>query len=158
MQQVFRPYCQNLLNLYPSEDAVVLGASVEILKLLFPGDQDYINLRAEEHIKKARLIAGANVWSDSMCRRNLRQTGSCKVHSKGTWRPGRSSCWQRHALGETQSDCIARGEVPWISQETPERPPMLPLFGAVRTFLFDSLTMVTSITSGLATVNRFKSA
>ncbi|MEI9944010.1 MAG: hypothetical protein WDN26_07270 [Chitinophagaceae bacterium] len=31
-------------------------------------------------------------------------------------------------------DCIARGEVPWYSFELPKRPPMLPLFGKVKTF------------------------
>ncbi|MEI9806437.1 MAG: hypothetical protein WDO16_00420 [Bacteroidota bacterium] len=48
---------------YPSEDAAVVGAAVEMLKLLFPGDQDYILQKAEEH-KRARIIAGANVRSD----------------------------------------------------------------------------------------------
>jgi hypothetical protein len=54
---------KSTLPSYPSEDAVVMGVSVELLKLLFPGDQDYINQKAEEH-KRARLIAGANVRSD----------------------------------------------------------------------------------------------
>ena len=48
---------------YPSEDAVVAGAAVEMMKLLFPGDQDFIQQKAEEH-KRARIIAGANVRSD----------------------------------------------------------------------------------------------
>jgi hypothetical protein len=34
-----------------------------MMKLLFPGDQDFIQQKVEEH-KKARLIAGANVRSD----------------------------------------------------------------------------------------------
>ena len=54
---------KSTLPSYPSEDATVEGAAVEILKLLFPGDQDYINQRAEEH-RRARLISGANVRSD----------------------------------------------------------------------------------------------
>jgi hypothetical protein len=32
--------------------------------------------------------------------------------------------------------------MPWISQESPKRPPMLPLFGNVKTFLFDSATLI----------------
>ena len=48
---------------YPSEDAVVEGVTVEMLKLLFPGDQDYVQQKAEEH-KRARILAGANVRSD----------------------------------------------------------------------------------------------
>ncbi|HOZ77519.1 MAG TPA: PA-phosphatase, partial [Ferruginibacter sp.] len=54
---------RNDLPSYPSEDAVVAGAAVEMLKLLFPADQDYIQLKAEEH-KRARIISGANVRSD----------------------------------------------------------------------------------------------
>ena len=53
----------NNIPSYPSEDAVVEGAAVETMKLLFPGDQDFIQEKAEEH-KRARLIAGANVRSD----------------------------------------------------------------------------------------------
>ena len=48
---------------YPSEDAVVEGAAVEMLKLLFPGDQQFINQKAAGH-RKARLLSGANVRSD----------------------------------------------------------------------------------------------
>jgi hypothetical protein len=46
---------------------------------------------------------------------------------------------------QLENDCIARGEMPWISQENPKRPGMLVLFGRVKTWLFDSLTMVTTI-------------
>ncbi|MBL7727648.1 MAG: vanadium-dependent haloperoxidase, partial [Dinghuibacter sp.] len=53
---------------------------------------------------------------------------------------GNAALWQQL---ETQT--AATGEIPWISQESPKRPPMLPLFGRVRTWLFDSLTMVTTI-------------
>ena len=48
---------------YPSEDAVVAGVAAEMLKLLFPGEQDFIQQKAEEH-KRSRIIAGANVRSD----------------------------------------------------------------------------------------------
>jgi len=36
----------------------------------------------------------------------------------------------------------ARGETPWYSLEIPKRPPMLPLYGNVLPFLFDSLTVI----------------
>ncbi|MEI9944011.1 MAG: hypothetical protein WDN26_07275 [Chitinophagaceae bacterium] len=54
---------KSALPSYPSEDAVVAGVVGEMMKLLFPGDQDYIQQKVEEH-KKARIIAGANVRSD----------------------------------------------------------------------------------------------
>jgi hypothetical protein len=50
---------------------------------------------------------------------------------------GNQAAWTK-----LETDCIARGETPWYSLETPRRPPMLPLFGKVKAFLFDSLTAV----------------
>lgn len=46
---------------------------------------------------------------------------------------------------QMEQDAVNLGETPWISLETPKRPPMLPLFGKVRAFLFDSLTLVNTI-------------
>ena len=43
---------------------------------------------------------------------------------------------------QLESDTKAKGEIPWISLETPKRPPMLPFFGNVKPFLFDSLTAI----------------
>jgi hypothetical protein len=63
MQQVNALIPKSDLPSYPSEDAVVAGVVGEMMKLLFPGDQDFIQQKIEEH-KKARLIAGANVRSD----------------------------------------------------------------------------------------------
>src|SRR5471030_3143062 len=45
---------------YPSEDAVVSGAAVEMMKLLFPTEIDYIEQKAAEQ-KVYRIMAGANV-------------------------------------------------------------------------------------------------
>lgn len=132
---------------YPSEDAVILGTSVEILKLLFPGDQDYINQRAEEH-RRARLISGANVRSDLDAGEALGKQVAAKFIARARGDRAGAAVGNATLWAKLKNDCIARGEVPWISQESPERPPMLPLFGAVRTFLFDSLTMVTSIRPG----------
>ena len=36
----------------------------------------------------------------------------------------------------------ARGEIPWISRETPARPPMLPLFGKVRQWMLTPADLV----------------
>lgn len=41
-----------------------------------------------------------------------------------------------------ETDAIANGETPWYSLESPKRPPMLPFFGRVKPFLFDSATVV----------------
>jgi PAP2 superfamily len=138
---------RSTLPSYPSEDAAVLGVSVEMLKLLFPGDQDYINQRAEEH-KRARLISGANVRSDLDAGEALGRLVATKFVTRARNDRAGAAAGNPALWAKLKQDCIARGEIPWISQELPERPPMLPAYGAVRTFLFDSLTMVNSIRPG----------
>lgn len=126
---------------YPSEDAVVIGVTVEMMKLLFPGDQAYIQQKAEEH-RRARILSGANVRSDLEAGEALgRAVAQRFVARARTDRAGASvgnpSEWQ-----QLEDDCKARGEIPWMSMELPKRPPMLPLFGKVKAFLFDSATAV----------------
>jgi hypothetical protein len=135
---------KSTLPAYPSEDAVVMGVSVELLKLLFPGDQDYINQKANEH-KIARLISGANVRSDLDAGEALGKLVASKFitrarNDRAGAAGGNAALW-----ASLESSTIACGEIPWISQELPKRPPMLPLFGRVSAFLFDSATMVTQI-------------
>ena len=125
---------QNDLPSYPSEDATVAGAAVEMLKLLFPGDQDFIQQKAEEHMH-ARLIAGANVRSDLDAGAGTGQSRCSKICCKSKRRQGRCSSRQPGTMDQIGNDCIARGETPWYSLEFPKRPPMLPVFGKVKAFL-----------------------
>ncbi|NEU08505.1 phosphatase PAP2 family protein [Flavihumibacter sp. R14] len=127
---------KNELPSYPSEDAVVSGASFELMKLLFPADIDYIKEMAEQE-KTYRLWSGANVKSDlaagdSLGRWVARQViQRAKTDGMGV-AGGNPAIWTK-----LEADCIAKGETPWISLETPKRPPMLPLFGNVKPLLFD---------------------
>ena len=129
---------------YPSEDAAVIGVTTELLKLLFPGDQEFIQQKAEEH-KKARILSGANVRSDLEAGEALGRSIAQKYITRARGDRTGAAVGTPAQWAQLENDCIARGEVPWMSLESPKRPPMLPLFGRVRTFLFDSLTMVTSI-------------
>ncbi len=132
---------------YPSEDAVVIGVMTEMMKLLFPGEQAYIQRLATEH-RDARIAAGMNVRSDMEAGEALGRAVAQKFVTRARGdRAGASvaivngvDLWK-----EFETSAISRGETPWISLETPKRPPMLPYFGKVRTWLFDSLTMVTQI-------------
>ncbi len=135
---------KSTLPSYPSEDAVVMGASVAILKLLFPGDQDYINLKAEEH-KRARLLSGANVRSDIDAGESLGLAVASKFigrarNDKAGAAVGTAAIWAAQ-----KQNCISRGEVPWESLETPQRPGMLTLFGKVSAWHFDSATLVNAV-------------
>jgi hypothetical protein len=135
---------QSDLPSYPSEDATVTGVMSEILKLLFPGDQEFIQLKAEEH-KRSRIIAGANVRSDIEAGEALGKAVAQKFVSRARGDRAGAAVGNQTIWTQMENDCIARGEIPWISQESPKRPGMLVLFGRVKTWLFDSLTMVTTI-------------
>jgi hypothetical protein len=126
---------------YPSEDAVVVGAAVEMLKLLFPGDQDYIQQKAEEH-KRSRIIAGANVRSDIEAGELLGKMVAQKFVARARTDRAGAAAGNQAIWTKLETDCIARGETPWYSLELPKRPPMLPVFGKVKPFLFDSLTAI----------------
>ncbi len=123
---------------YPSEDAVVVGAAVEMLKLLFPGDQDFIQQKAEEH-KRARIIAGANVRSDLEAGEALGKAVAQKFVTRARGDRAGAAIGNQAQWTQMETDAIAKGETPWYSLESPKRPPMLPLFGKVKAFLFDSL-------------------
>ncbi len=126
---------------FPSEDATVVGAAVEMLKLLFPGDQDFIQRKAEEH-KRARIMSGANVRSDIEAGEALGRAVASKFVTRARGDRAGAAVGTPAIWAQLEQDAIAKGEIPWISQESPKRPPMLPLFGKVKTFLFDSLTAI----------------
>lgn len=124
---------------YPSEDAVVAGVTAEMMKLLFPTEIAYIEQKAAE-AEQARLLAGANVRSDLVAGealgRSVAQLFTARARTDYAGKAGGNpTIWANFAT-TTQ----ARGEVPWVSLESPKRPPMLPLYGKVKPFLFDSAT------------------
>ncbi len=135
---------QSDLPSYPSEDATVAGVMSEVLKLLFPGDQEFIQLKVEEH-KRSRIIAGANVRSDIEAGEALGKSVAQKFVTRARGDRAGAAGGNQTIWTQMENDAIARGEIPWISQESPKRPGMLALFGRVKTWLFDSLTMVTTI-------------
>jgi membrane-associated phospholipid phosphatase len=126
---------------YPSEDATVAGVMWEMMKLLFPGEQAAIQQRINSHLQ-ARITAGMNVRSDIEAGYALGRAVANKFVARA--RTDRAGQAGGSAAIEQQmaQDAIARGEVPWISQEVPKRPGMLMLFGKVRTWNFDSATLV----------------
>ncbi|MGV3503556.1 MAG: phosphatase PAP2 family protein [Adhaeribacter sp.] len=125
---------ESSLAAYPSEDAVVAGATYEMMKLLFPADMPYIRKMAEEE-KNYRLWSGANVRSDVVAGDSLGRWVARKViqraRTDGMGQAGGSpAVW-----AQLEADCQAKGETPWLSLEVPRRPPMLPLFGKVKPLL-----------------------
>jgi hypothetical protein len=134
-------------RMYPSADAVIYGVSGAMMKLLFPGEINYIDQQMALH-RKARLLSGMETASDLDAGEALGNAiAQLFIQRARTDGAGASvgivngvNLWKGF-----EDDCIARNEIPWMSMESPKRPPMLPFFGRVRPFLFDSTTLVTNI-------------
>jgi hypothetical protein len=123
------------LPAYPSEDAVLSGVTAEMMKVIFPAALEEITLRAADQ-RNAALWSGKATASDISTGLALGKAVAAIILAPGTGRfrtdgmgaaVGTPAQWQALADGAT-----ARGEIPWISRETPVRPPMLPNFGKVR--------------------------
>ena len=129
------------LPAYPSEDAVLSGVTVEMLKALFPAAVDEITRRAAEE-RNAALWSGKATASDiaaglalgkAVATVFLARAANDGLRTAG----GNPALWQRLA-----DSAIAHGEVPWISQESPPRPPMLANFGLVRAWMMTPAEVV----------------
>ncbi len=116
------------LPAYPSHDAVLSGVTAEMLKLLFPAALEEITLKAAEQ-RNAALWSGRASSSDIAKGLALGKsvaglfTNRARNDRMGN-AIGTKAQWQ--ALADTAT---SHGETPWISLETPKRPPMLPFFG-----------------------------
>lgn len=126
---------------YPSEDAVLSGVSAEILKAMFPVAVEEITRRAAEQ-RNAAIWSGKATATDvaaglalgkSVATVLLARAGTDGMKTAG----GNPTIWK--ALADS---AIARGEIPWKSQETPARPPMLPLFGKVKAWMMTPADIV----------------
>lgn len=135
---------------YPSADATIYAVTGAMLKLLFPGEIAYIDQQMALH-RRARLLSGIETSGDLDAGEVLgNRIAQLFIQRARTDNAGAAvgivngvNRWK-----EFEDNCIAINETPWISQESPRRPPMLPYFGRVKPFLFDSLTMVRSIRPG----------
>jgi hypothetical protein len=127
---------------YPSEDAAVSGVASELLRLLFPAAVEEITLRAGEQ-REAALVGGRATASDIAAGLALGRAVAAvfvaRAASDGmAAAAGNPAQWQALAAAAT-----ARGEIPWRSQETPPRPPMLSNFGQVRAWMLTPTDIVT---------------
>ncbi|HWB24129.1 MAG TPA: phosphatase PAP2 family protein [Chitinophagaceae bacterium] len=126
---------------YPSEDAVLAGTMAEMMKALFPTELDFIQQKVDE-AENYRIWSGANVRSDIVAGEALgRQVAAVFMARAKADNAGKAVGTPDQWLGlETQT--AAKGQTPWFSLEVPKRNPMLPFFGNVKAFLFDSATCV----------------
>ncbi|MRX70091.1 PAP2 superfamily protein [Flavobacterium resistens] len=132
---------KSTLPSYPSEDAVVTGVTVELLKLLFPTEIAYVNEKAEEE-KLYRIISGANVRSDVDAGIILGRKVAAKFITRASTDGAGAAIGTPAIWAAFETETAAKGEIPWKSLEVPARPPMLPLFGKVKSFLMTEADVV----------------
>lgn len=132
----------NDLPSYPLEDAVVAGAAYTMLRALFPADTTFINKKVNE-AAWYKQWAGAAVASDVTAGLALGKSIASKALTRA------KSDGMKNAIGSLaiQDSLVQRvetlGEVGWLSLETPRRPGMLMMFGAVKPWLFNQADIAT---------------
>ena len=127
---------------YPSEDAVLSAVSAEMLKALFPAAVEEITRKAAQQ-REAAILAGRATSSDVAAGLALGKAVAAVVLARA------GSDGMKNAVGtapQWQSfvdTANARGQVAWLSLETPRRPPMLPNFGLVKTWTVSPAQLTT---------------
>ncbi len=129
------------LPAYPSEDAVEAGVNFALLKLLFPTSIDDITQKANEQ-QQAALLSGRASASDIAAGfalgNSVAAVFAARAGADGMKVAGGSpAIWQALADG-----AASRGEIPWKSQDIPARPPMLPVFGKVKSWMMTPTDVV----------------
>lgn len=119
------------LGAYPSEDAVLSGVSVEMLKALFPAAVEEITLKAAEQ-RNAALWSGKAAASDITAGLALGKAVAALCMARAGGDGMRNAAGTKVEWKKFEDDCTAKGETPWFSRDLPTRPPMLPLFGKVK--------------------------
>jgi hypothetical protein len=115
---------------FPSEDAVEAGVNLALLTLLFPTDAANIAQQAQNQ-QDAAMQSGRASASDIAAGLQIGQAVAAIFKARASTdglkaAAGNATIWQNLA-----NSTEARGEVAWVSQDIPPRPPMLPLFGNV---------------------------
>jgi hypothetical protein len=121
-----------------------MAVSVEMMKLLFPADTAFVNQKVREHVF-ARIAGGGNVREDIEAGEIIGRAVAAKFIARART-DGAGAAVGTPAIWESmKQSVIAKGEIPWLSQETPPRPPMLPLFGNVKPFLFSTADIASKL-------------
>jgi len=122
---------------YPSEDGVEAGVHSVLLKLLFPTNVIEIDQKVAEQ-QLVAYLAGRATPSDFAAGFALGQAVAAVFVARA------ASDGMRNAIGtQAQWDAlaaaaVARGEIPWKSQDIPPRPPMLPFFWQVQGWMMSA--------------------
>ena len=116
---------------YPSEDAVESAVNQVLLKLLFPTNAAEIDADAAAQ-QQAALISGRASASDIDAGVALGKSVAAVFVARAAGDGMKSAGGNAAIWAQLASNTTARGEVAWVSQDGPPRPPMLPVFGKVQ--------------------------
>lgn len=122
---------ESSLPAYPSEDAVLSGAAADMLKALFPAAVEEITLYAADQ-RNAALWSGRAASSDVAAGLVLGKAVAAQLVARAGGDGMRSAVGTKAQWDLLAQQCVDKGEIPWISEDAPKRPPMLPFFGQVR--------------------------
>lgn len=126
---------------YPSEAGVLAGVTAEMMKMLFPTEIASIQQKLEEQ-ELATIQSGTATRTDVTAGETLGRSIAQMFIARGKVDNTSKAVGTPQQWAQIDSACAATGEIPWHSLETPLRNPMLPYFGNVKPFLFDSLTVI----------------
>lgn len=126
---------------YPSEDAVLAGVTVAMMQALFPAAVEEATRKGAEQ-REAALLSGKATSSDIAAGLALGRSVATLVLARMTTDGTGAAIGTPAGWAALADSARARGETPWLSLETPARPPMLPLFGAVRTWSMTTSELV----------------
>jgi hypothetical protein len=110
---------------------VLSGVTAEMLKLLFPTALEEITRKAAAE-REAAILSGRATASDVAAGLALGKAIAALVINRAR-ADGMGTAPGSPAMWKSLSDAaVAKGEVSWLSQESPIRPPLLMNFGAVK--------------------------
>lgn len=119
---------------YPSEDAVEAGVNSTLLAKLFPTGIDLITNNVNQQ-QQAVLLSGKASSSDWTAGFTLGQAVANILLARASNDGMKNAAGNAAEWAQLAANATAQGQIPWISQEIPPRPPMLPLFGKVQTWM-----------------------
>ncbi len=122
---------QTDLPAYPSEDAVMSGAAADMLKALFPAAVEEITRKAGEQ-RNAALWAGKATDSDIAAGLALGKAVAALFVTRAGGDGMKAAIGTKPQWDALKANATNRGDIAWLSQDLPPRPPMLPFFSGVK--------------------------
>jgi hypothetical protein len=126
---------------YPSEGAVLAGVTAEMMKLLFPDEVASIQQKLQEQ-EQSLIASGAAARSDVTAGETLGRQIAEVFIARGRADNAGAAVGTPAIWANFVTAAQGNSQTPWLSLETPARPPMLPVFNKVKGFLCDSATII----------------